>query len=51
MQAAINDALGGYQVVPAMDHECSHANLQVPLHPVSLNICDVDIMSNFSQSL
>ena len=28
MQAVINDAVGGYELVPTMDHECSHANLQ-----------------------
>jgi len=29
-QACIDDAVGGYPLVPTMDHECSHANLQVP---------------------
>ena len=28
MQEKINDAVGGYELVPTMDHECSHANLQ-----------------------
>jgi len=31
-QACIDDAVGGYKLVPTMDHECSHANLQVRLH-------------------
>ena len=43
MQEKINHAVGGYELVPTMNHECSHANLQAssPLCCIqSIMLCD-----------